>query len=178
MNGYGKIACLNKYVALNGIGEMAMKVKKKVITFEMGRYLFGIDIQQIKSMEPTENIIKTLRVPDYIKGFIQFDQKPTPIVDLKERLLNRKTKPSKHSRIFIVNLKDVHVGIFVDSASNIFELNESTIKPYPKLTTFKISLVQGIGKIRDRQILILDLRNIFSSEETNQIKQIVNGFTN
>lgn len=71
---------------------------------------------------------------------------------------------SEDTRIIIVNINDVLAGIIVDRVEEVVYLNRDEIET-PELTdSIETKFVQGIGRLNDRLLIMLDIAEILNLE--------------
>ncbi|MFT4414754.1 chemotaxis protein CheW [Fredinandcohnia humi] len=142
-----------------------MEVFSKVIAFTLNEQDYGIDIQQISSIVRVQEITTVPGVSRFIKGVINLRGSITPIIDLKERLLLGKTSTSSDSRIIIVENNERQVGLIVDKAKDVIDLDTSVIEPAPE-SMFGINdtFIKGVAKTNGKIFLLLDLVQVLGEE--------------
>ena len=69
-----------------------------------------------------------------------------------------------------VNDEEVVVGALVDSVSEVFELDESKIKPTPTIATkYRADYIQGMIQEDDHFMMVLNIDKVFSSLDLESI---------
>jgi len=85
-------------------------------------------------------------------------------MDLREKLNIEKKEDNENTRIIIVHLNDMEVGLIVDSASKVIEINSDMIEAPPdSLREGEENVIYGIGKIDENVITILDVEKILTA---------------
>src|SRR5208283_3521396 len=70
-----------------------------------------------------------------------------------------------------MNVEVVHVGALVDSVKEVIEIEESQILPPPNIgSKYKSEFIEGIAKISDNFVMLLNMDLIFSSSELSLLK--------
>ena len=117
-----------------------------------------------------KNIIKQMSVitrvpkaPPYVKGVINLRGEVVPIIDLREKFNVKATEESENTRIIIIYVDDVTIGLIVDSVSEVTEIDSASIEESPEAVgNIEISNICGIGKLNDRIIILLDAYKILN----------------
>jgi len=92
------------------------------------------------------------------------------VTNLKKRFNLEETETRSNSRIITVNIREKHIGFVVDDASQVFTLDEQNIEETPEIITgIEKKYIVGIGKINEKIIIILDLVQILSENEKNEM---------
>ncbi|MFT4416564.1 chemotaxis protein CheW [Fredinandcohnia humi] len=150
-----------------------MEAYSKVITFTLNKQDYAIDINQISSIERLQQITKVPGVSDSIKGMINLRGRITPIIDLKERLSIGNTTDSSESRIVIVENNASQVGLIVDDAKDVLDLDTTAIEPAPEsMHAVKDSFIKGVAKLEGKLLLLLDVKQVIREEEKDQCKEL------
>ncbi|MHA6252399.1 chemotaxis protein CheW [Oceanobacillus sp. CAU 1775] len=146
----------------------------KYILFELAEQTFAVEVQQIISIEKMQHITSVPRTSDFIKGVTEIRNQTTGIIDLKERLHMTPTEQTDHTRILVISLEDVQVGLIVDAATEVKDIESEFIEAAPPLISgVRDTFLKGVAKVDDRLILILDIERILDLEETNEIKEVL-----
>jgi purine-binding chemotaxis protein CheW len=66
------------------------------------------------------------------------------------------------------------MGFIVDSVSEVIRLPESSVEPAPAVIANKIGTeyVRGVGKMKDRLLILLELNQILSANELHNVNKI------
>ena len=78
-----------------------------------------------------------------------------------------------NSRIIIVEREGKAFGMLVDAATEVLKIPVSNIETTPRMVTTEISKehLKGVGKVGDRLIILLDLKQVLAENE-NEIEEI------
>lgn len=145
----------------------------QLVTFKLGTEEFGVDILKVQEINKMMNITKIPNAPAFIEGVINLRGKIIPIVDLRKRLGFREQPYDKSTRIIVVELEDLVLGFIVDSVSEVLRIPENTIEPPPSMVAgIESEYIEGVGKLDDRLLILLELKKIFSSPERKDIENI------
>ena len=145
----------------------------KIIVFKMNGQQFGLDVNQVRSIERLQSITKVPQTEDFIKGVVNLRGEITPIVELKERLSLGQTKYNSETRILIVALDNLQVGLLVDSATDVIDIDASIIESAPKIMqNINSNIVRGVAKLEENLLIILQLKYLFSYEEIQKIEEL------
>jgi purine-binding chemotaxis protein CheW len=119
------------------------------------------------------NITRIPNAPAFIEGVINLRGKIIPIVDLRKRLGFREQPYDKSTRIIVVELEGLVLGFIVDSVSEVLRIPANTIEPPPSMVAgIESEYIEGVGKLDERLLILLELKKIFSSPERKDIENI------
>ena len=145
----------------------------QLVTFKLGTEEFGVDILKVQEINKMMSITKIPNAPTFIEGVINLRGKIIPIVDLRKRLGFRDQMYDKSTRIIVVELDGLVLGFIVDSVSEVLRIPENTIEPPPSMVAgIESEYIEGVGKLDDRLLILLELKKVFSSPERKDIENI------
>lgn len=134
---------------------------------------FAVDIQEVREVLKITQITPLPQTLDFIEGVINLRGEVIPVVDLRKRFRITGTQETKKTRIIIVEVQGSLVGLIVDSVTEVLHLTSSAVEPPPKqLVGTRAEFIQGVGKLGDRLLIILDLDKILSSDEQVGLDQL------
>ena len=151
--------------------------QEKYIIFTLAGKQFGVHIKQTREILSSKELTLVPESPDYIAGLIDLRGMVVPVVDLQLRLNITKeanSQPENSGVIIIVELDDLTAGMMVEEVKEIKELHQEEIAELPKLAQ-KIDrkYIAGVGRTEGEELLmLLDLKQVLSAEEMNQLQQL------
>ncbi|HEY8361843.1 MAG TPA: chemotaxis protein CheW [Tissierellaceae bacterium] len=144
---------------------MSSQVNSKYVIFRLNREYYGIPIDKVISIEKMQNFTRIPNAPKHLKGVINLRGEVIPLVDLRLKLDMDFKEPDKNTRIIVVNEKDKDIiaGLIVDSSSEVLEIYDENIDEVPSNENVNLSYVLGVGKTKDRLIILLDLSKVLEN---------------
>jgi purine-binding chemotaxis protein CheW len=147
----------------------------KFLTFLLGKEVYGLPIKKAKEIIGMMEITHIPKTQGYIKGVINLRGKIIPIVDLRLRFgMEEKTYTDRTCIIVIeVNATETMrlVGMAVDAVSEVVNIQKSDIEPPPQYDAqIEGDFLSGLGKTKEKVIMILDIEKILNREELSSIK--------
>lgn len=138
----------------------------KIVAFSLNGKEYAIDVRNVVSIEKMERVTRVPHVPSYVKGVINLRGVITPIIDLRTRFDMEPTVYNQNTRIIIVTWEDKEVGLIVDEANDVINIQEKNIEPQPDVIgNIQQNYITGVVKIDDRLLIVLKLENILKHEE-------------
>ncbi|UOQ85281.1 chemotaxis protein CheW [Gracilibacillus salinarum] len=146
----------------------------KTIIFKLNNQEYGANIEQIISIERLEEIVPLPQTSDFIKGIINLRGSVIPIVDLRTRLGLVEAGPTEQTRILIANVRDLRVGLIVDEATDVIDIQPDNIEDAPELVkSVDYQYMKGVAKLEDRgMLLLLDLNHVLSLHELEEVQHV------
>lgn len=140
---------------------MSSEIENKYVIFKLEKEYYGISIANVLSIEKPGQATRIPNAPNYVKGVMNLRGDVVPIISLGTKLGIESECSSKNTRIIVVQLNDIVVGIVVDSSSEVLEIEKENIdKPPTNENNRYIEYISGIGKTPDRLIILLDLSKV------------------
>ena len=137
------------------------KTNMELATFYVGGALCGINILNIQEINKHFEITNVPQSSDYVVGILNLRGKIVTIIDLGKKLALSEIKKGKDRRNIIVNSNDEHIGLLVDSISDVVHSDEDQIEPSPSnLNGIKGKFFNGVLKTEDKLIGILDINEV------------------
>jgi purine-binding chemotaxis protein CheW len=141
----------------------------KVIVFELMNKEYVIPVSQVQSIEKMMHITRVPRTPSFVKGVINLRGVVTPIIDLRERFNLQASEVNEQSRMIMIKLEDMEVGLIVDAANDVLDIPLSAIEPQPDVVgSIESEFIGGVAKLDRRLLVLLQLEMVL-----NPIKQAI-----
>jgi len=150
-----------------------MAEENKHIVFTLGRETYGIPIVEIVTIErkmETE-ITPIPSTPSFVKGITNLRGRIIPIIDLKDKVGIGAIEETDRVCLIIVDIQAdqgmQRYGLMVDEVSEVINISEGYIEPVPKYSNTHINqeFMSGIGKVKDKVIILLDIQKILERNE-------------
>ncbi|MGH9319129.1 MAG: chemotaxis protein CheW [Vicinamibacteria bacterium] len=142
-----------------------------LVCFRIGRETYGVDIFVVREIVKAQEITSVPGTLEYVLGIINLRGKIVSVVDLAHRLGLGRAKVDRASRILVVDLDGFTVGFLVDAATEVLKLPAEAIEPAPEELkgTVQDDLLEGVGKLQDRLVIILNPGNLLSEAEASSL---------
>lgn len=155
--------------------EMDETVGKEIqlVVFRLAKEEYGVDIQQVREIIKVIDITRVPKAPEFIEGVINLRGQITPVMDLRKRLDLPELERGEETRIIIIEIGKNVVGMIVDAVTEVHRLPEKNIDPTPTISTeVGAEFINGVGKLGDRLLILLDLKKVLSKKEEKQLEKI------
>lgn len=140
----------------------------QLVVFRLGREEYGVSILQVQEIKRMTDITRVPHTPDYIKGVINLRGSVLPVLDLRRRLNLPSNENTDDTRIIIVKVEEITVGMIVDSVSEVTAISQENIEsPNSVVGGVAANYLSGVGKQEDRLLILLNLAEIIGiTQET------------
>lgn len=157
---------------------MSETVKKlnSYLTFKLGEELFAANVGKVLNILEMTKVTKVPKAPPYMKGVINLRGSVLPLIDTKIKFDMGETEFSTNTCILVLDINmngdSVHVGALVDYVQEVIELDESQLQPPPSIgSRYKSEFIEGMAKVAENFIMILNMDLIFSTDELSILKE-------
>ena len=149
-----------------------MEKDLQVVGFRIGNETFGVRIASVREIVRVPEITAVPSAPDTVEGVINLRGKIIPVMDLRKRFGHVDIQPDKKNRILVVELQNKLVGLIVNAASEVLKIPPSEIEaPGSVFAEGESSYVTGVGKLKGRLIILLDVSKLLHQQEVKKLEE-------
>jgi purine-binding chemotaxis protein CheW len=151
-----------------------MGEEKKVIVFALGSEEYGVEVDKVRTIERMQPMTRVPKVPAFINGVINLRGVVIPIIDLRARFGLDLAEYNDNTRIIIVSAEEYEVGLIVDSANDVIDLDSDEINSPPEIVGgIKAKYLDGIARVGENRLLVLlNLERVLDKSEIQQLEGI------
>jgi len=145
----------------------------KVIVFSLADEQYGVEVEKVRTIERMQPLTRVPRTPDFVKGVINLRGVVVPVIDLRGRFSLPEAEYTDNSRIIIVAVKEMEVGMIVDSANDVVDVDSDAIEQPPEIVGgIRAKYLRGLAKLGEGKILVLlNLEEVLNKSEIVQLEQ-------
>lgn len=145
--------------------------EQQLVVFQLGAELYGVEIARVHEIIRLQTVTRVPRAPAFVDGVINLRGKVIPVVDLRRRFGLASADHSRASRIVVVEIGDQVVGVVVDGVSEVLRVNTAVVEPpSPVVAGIDSEYLNGIAKLPDRLVILLDLDRILARDERRALE--------
>ena len=138
----------------------------QLVSFVLEDVEYGVDILAVHEILRFPEITRLPNTPNFIIGVINLRGNVIPVVDVRRRFGFPRAKVTDLTRIIVIETSDKLVGLMVDNVHQVVRITQSNVDPPSELIEgVSEKYIWGIGRLKDRLIVILNLVNILFLEE-------------
>ncbi len=139
----------------------------QLVTFNMGTEEYAVDILKVQEINRMTEIAKVPNAPHYVEGVINLRGRVIPVVSLSKRFSFSEKEQDEQSRIIIMDIQGITIGVIVDSVSEVLRIPSNTVDPAPSVATeLGTEFIKGIAKMEDRLIILIDMDLLIERSES------------
>lgn len=144
----------------------------KLLTFLLGEESYGIPISRVKEIIGIHPITRIPHAPAFLKGIINLRGSVIHVVDLRLKLGLNEVPYNERTCILICNVslddKEESLGIIVDTVSEVLNISDENVEDPAccgRNPGEENDYIYGIGKLKDKNLIILDIAKMFQDSE-------------
>jgi purine-binding chemotaxis protein CheW len=147
------------------------------LTFKLGEELFAVNVSNVLNILELTRITKVPQAPPYMKGVINLRGSVLPLIDTRVKFGMTATEYTNNTCILVLEIhlekENIKVGALVDSVQEVIELQTEVIMPPPNIgSRYKSAYIDGMAKVSDGFIMILNVEDIFSGEDVINLQDV------
>jgi purine-binding chemotaxis protein CheW len=146
-------------------------MEQQLVIFELANESYGINIAVVESIIKMQMITQLPQTPTYVKGVINLRGSVLPVIDLRSRFALDAREDTRQTRIIIVTMGNIKVGVTVDGVSEVLRVSDELIEPLPPMVSSVNSIfLKGIVRLENRLIILLELDKVLDIGEQQALE--------
>ncbi|MGI9862435.1 chemotaxis protein CheW [Moorella naiadis] len=146
----------------------------QLVVFQLAGETYGVEINHVQEIIRLQAITEIPRTPAFVEGVINLRGRIIPILDMHKRFHLPAAEATNNTRIMVVELGEMTVGMIVDSVSEVLRLPADSIEPPPPMISgIDVAYLKGVGKWNDKLIILLALDRVLRESEQRELQQEV-----
>ncbi len=138
----------------------------QLVTFTLGNEEYAVDILKVQEINRMTEVAKVPNSPSYVEGVINLRGRVIPVVNLRSRFGLGEKEMDERSRIMIMDIQGLTIGVVVDAVSEVLRIPSNTVEPAPHMASdIGTEFIRGIAKLDDRLIILIDMDQIIDRPE-------------
>ena len=144
----------------------------QVVIFKLANEDYGLPISKVQEINRLVEVTKLPHTPEFMEGIINLRGRIIPVLDLRKRFGFISQEYKDETRIIVTEVSNQTVGLIVDAVHEVVTLQGDSIEPPPPTFVLDAQYVQGIGKMENRLVIMLDIDQIVNSQENATLQEI------
>ncbi|MGI6778692.1 MAG: chemotaxis protein CheW [Acetivibrionales bacterium] len=143
---------------------------RQYLVFKLGNEEYGLDIRKVTTIiEKNMIIARVPQTPDFIKGVINLRGEIIPVMDLRKRFDLPQVDDTEDTRIIIIKVEEIALGLIVDSVSEVIELSDDSIENIASFSNeLSMDYVFGAAKLQNRIVTLINLDKLIILQDSNE----------
>jgi purine-binding chemotaxis protein CheW len=142
----------------------------QVVGFTIGDEEYAIDVLDVVGVERIGKVLRLPRMPSFISGVVSIRDEIVPLVALRRRFELGDRQDDEHTRLLVIELGEVTVGLVVDAVTSVYRLTAAAAQPAPAMAvTVDSRFVRGVLRAGEKMLIFLDPHQIIRSDELEEL---------
>ncbi|MCP5514624.1 MAG: chemotaxis protein CheW [Spirochaetales bacterium] len=156
---------------------MAIDDTIQLVTFNLGKEQYGIDIMQVEGIVREHEIRNIPNAPAFVEGIFNLRGDILPVINLHKRFHLEKIKKDESdellSGLIIIKVNGMKLAVKIDKVAKVITINKSRIQPPPQMIKgIGSEYIEGVTPLEDQYIIILDIDRLFALKELKQLESL------
>jgi len=148
-------------------------MEHQLVVFELANEFYGINIAVVESIIKMQAITQLPQTAAYVKGVTNLRGSVLPVIDLRSRFALEAQDETRQTRIIIVTMGNIKVGVVVDGVSEVLRVSDELIEPLPPMVNSVNSVfLKGIVRLETRLIILLELGKVLDLDEQQSLETL------
>ncbi len=156
---------------------MAIDDTIQLVTFNLGKEQYGIDIMQVEGIVREHEIRNIPNAPAFVEGIFNLRGDILPVINLHKRFHLEKIKKDESdellSGLIIIKVNGMKLAVKIDKVAKVITINKNKIQPPPQMIKgIGSEYIEGVTPLEDQYIIILDIDRLFALKELKQLESL------
>lgn len=144
--------------------------EEQLVVFRLADEYYGVDIGTVQEIIAWQPVTRVPRAPQFVEGIINLRGSVIPVIDLRKRFGLRQAEVGQQTRIVVVEVGELVVGLVVDGVSEVLRVPaERTEQPSAVISGVDTEFIRGVAKTDERLIILLDADRILAMGEQTEL---------
>ncbi len=141
------------------------------IGFIMNDCEYTIPILKVQEIINRPQLTKLPQAPNYIDGVTNLRGRIIPIVNLKKLVGLDEREPGQ--KVIVVSSGRMTFGVLIDGITGVITIEDDQIEPAENFLQGNIEQVQGVARINDRLVVLIDTRKLVPGDDAAMFEEQV-----
>ncbi|MDH5381407.1 MAG: chemotaxis protein CheW [Cyclobacteriaceae bacterium] len=160
---------------MNITAETQQGTQQSYLTFRLADEHFAVNVLKVIEILEIPKITSVPKSPDYLIGVINLRGNVLPVIDSRIKFGMEKTANTVNTCIVVMNMEiegeEIILGAMVDEVDEVLDILDEQIKASPSIgKQYNPEFIEGVAKVNDEFIMILNIGKVFSASEVNILK--------
>jgi chemotaxis signal transduction protein/chemotaxis regulatin CheY-phosphate phosphatase CheZ len=145
---------------------------QQYIGFHLNDSEYSIPILKVREIISMPEVTRMPQSLEYIEGVTNLRGSIIPIVNLK-KLVHLGDDRNLGAKVIVVASGSMTFGILVDDITGVITIEESAIEPPEKFMNSNMEQIEGVAKLKDRLVVLLDTRHLIPGEDMSAFDDVI-----
>nr|MDA3928774.1 chemotaxis protein CheW [Prolixibacteraceae bacterium] len=151
------------------------EVFETYLTFTLGKENFALDVGHVEKILEYQTVTEVPKAPEYMLGVFNLRGEVIPLIDTRVKFGMTKTEINDSTCVLVITIttegESIKLGAMVDAVKEVVKYSSTDLLPIPTVgKQNKTEFLNGVLKLNDKFILLLNADKIFSVDEIIELK--------
>lgn len=142
---------------------------RQVLTFSLGREVYGVDILRVKEIRGWSPVTRIPQSPPAVLGVLNLRGAVVPIIDMRVRFALPAAEFTPVTVIIVLSLRTEsgvrECGIVVDNVKDVVDITPDAVRPAPAIQGNEATeFIDGVTTIEDQMLILLNADELIGRE--------------
>jgi purine-binding chemotaxis protein CheW len=149
-------------------------LEEQMVVFKLAGEQYGVRITQVQEINRLSQITKVPRAPRFVEGVVNLRGEVIPVIDLRKRFEIEYKDYNEFTRIIVSDINNKKIGIIVDEVLEVLRIPARLLEDTPEILQGNqaYQFMNGIAKLSNRMIMMLNLENILVEKEWQKLSDL------
>lgn len=144
--------------------------EEQLVVFRLGEEHYGLDIGAVQEIIVWQPVTRVPRAPGFVEGIINLRGNVIPVIDLRKRFALAAAAVGPATRIVVVEIGTLVVGLVVDGVSEVLRVPGDRIEPPSAVIAgVDTEFIRGVAKGEERLIILLAPERVLARGEQSSL---------
>lgn len=145
------------------------------LTFSLDKENFALNVEHVEKILEYQEVTEVPKAPEYMMGVFNLRGEVIPLVDTRIKFGMEKAEITSSTCVLVINItsegEEIKLGALVDNVNEVVKYDEADIMRLPSVgKQSKTEFLNGVLKINDEFVLLLNADKIFSVDEIVELR--------
>ncbi|MGI6119939.1 MAG: chemotaxis protein CheW [Desulfosporosinus sp.] len=148
--------------------------EEHMVVFKLAGEQYGVRITQVQEINRLSQITKVPRAAKFVEGVVNLRGDVIPVIDLRKRFEIEFKDYTEFTRIIVSDINNKKIGIIVDEVLEVLRIPRKLVEETPDVLIDNHAqfFMNGIAKLDNHMIMMLNLENILVEKEWQKIADL------
>lgn len=142
---------------------------EQLVVFRLADECYALDIGTVQEIIAWQPVTRVPRTADFVEGLINLRGNVIPVIDLRKRFHLKMADVGRETRVVVVEIGRLVVGLVVDGVSEVLRISQSQIEPTVAISGVDTAFIRGVAKTEKRLIILLDVDLLLAEKERESL---------
>ena len=142
---------------------------RQVLTFSLGREVYGVDILRVKEIRGWSPVTRIPQSPPAVLGVLNLRGAVVPIIDMRVRFALPAADFTPVTVIIVLSLRTENgqreCGVVVDAVKDVVDIAPDAVRPAPSMNSMEASdFIEGVTNLDDQMLILLNADELIGRE--------------